>query len=321
MVKAELHCHIEGAAEPVLVERLARKHSIDLGGIIVDGAYQWEDFTSFLNAYDRAATVFRSAEDYRLLAYDYFWRLAAQEAIYGEVFASPDHAATHGVDYRDLIEGIAAGIEDAKAETDIEGRILVTCVRHLGPQSAEAVARLTHSQPHPMVTGFGMAGDERAFEVEDFIPAFRIAADAGLQLTAHAGELRGAKTVADSVEKLGVTRIGHGVRAIEDAGVVDMLVEAGIVLEVCPGSNLALGIYPSMDAHPLRQLADAGVQITVNSDDPPFFHTDLTHEYELAASVLAPHQAGTTLTRRAIEAAFVDPATRRALLKRAESAA
>ncbi len=158
MVKAEIHCHIEGAADPALVVRLAQKYNIDLNQTIRDGRYVWSDFSSFLNCYDRAASVFREPEDYRLLAYDYFSRLAGQGAIYGEVFGSSDHARLMGIGYSDLVEAIAAGIGDAEQQYGIEGRIIMTCVRHLGPEAAEAVATEVAANPHPLVTGFGMGG-------------------------------------------------------------------------------------------------------------------------------------------------------------------
>ena len=322
MLKAEIHCHIEGAADPELVLRMARKYDVDLGGTIRDGRYVWSDFTSFLNAYDRASALFRTPDDYRLLTYDYFTRLADQGAIYGEVFGSSDHAAQMGIGYRDLVDAMAAGINDAKAGTGIEGRIIMTCVRHLGPQAAEAVAELVAANPHPMVTGFGMGGDERMFEVEDFAPAFAIAADAGLGLTAHAGEFAGPDSVRAALDHLGVSRIGHGVRSIEDLALLERLHRGHIVLETCPGSNIALSVFPDFNSHPLRKLYDAGVRVTLNSDDPPYFHTNLEREYEIArdefgfdATMLAQ------CTRTAIESAFVDEGTRVQLLKRLDNPA
>jgi len=320
MLKAEIHCHIEGAADPALVLRLAQKYKLDLNHIIKDGRYVWSDFTSFLNAYDEASTVFRSPQDYRLLAYDYFSRLADQNAIYGEVFASSDHAARMGIGYTDLVNAIAAGIEDAREEFGIEGRIIMTCVRHLGPDAAEEVAEQLTNNPHPSVTGFGMGGDERAFAVEDFAPAFNAAADAGLELTAHGGEFAGAQSVRDALDHLGVSRIGHGVRAIEDPLLVERLVEEGIVLEVCAGSNISLMVYPSFEKHPLRRLLDWGVRVTLNSDDPPFFDTSLAGEYEIAAKHFGFDDAELArCTKTAIESAFVDETTRKKLLKRLDN--
>ena len=320
MVKAEIHCHIEGAADPALVMRLAHKHGVDLNNSIKDGRYVWIDFSSFLHAYDQAAAVFREPEDYRLLAYDYFSRLAGQGAIYGEVFGSSDHAALMGISYRDLVDAIAAGIEDARQEFDIEGRIIMTCVRHLGPEAAEAVANEVVANPHPLVTGFGMGGDERAFGMEDFAPAFAIAEDAGLGLTAHAGEFGGPDSVRDALDHLGVRRIGHGVRSIEDPVLVQRLVREGIVLEVCPASNIALAVYSDYERHPLRRFYEAGVRVTLNSDDPPFFHSTLANEYEIAANHFGFDQVMLDqCTRTALEAAFVDDTTRQRLMKRLDN--
>jgi adenosine deaminase len=320
MLMAEIHCHIEGAADPALVQRLARKYDVDLNDTIRDGSYVWSNFPTFLNAYDRAASVFRAPEDYRLLAYDYFSRLAAQGAIYGEVFGSSDHAALMGIGYHDLVDAIAAGIGDATNEHGIEGRIIMTCVRHLGPEVAERVASLVASNPHPMVTGFGMGGDEQAFATEDFASAFAIAGDAGLGLTSHAGEFGGPDSVSETLDHLGVTRIGHGVRSIEDERLVERLVHDGVVLEVCPASNVALAVFPDFKSHPLRRLYDAGVRLTLNSDDPPFFHSSLAQEYTIARDhfgfdPIMLHQC----TRTALDVAFVDEATRARLMKRLDN--
>ncbi len=321
MLKAEIHCHIEGAAQPRLVQRLARKYAVDLNDIIRDGRYIWSDFTTFLSCYDRASSVFREPEDYRLLTYDVFSRMADDGVIYGEVFSSPDHAAQMGISYTDLVEAMAAGIEDARQETGIEGRNIVTCVRHLGPEAAEGVADLVVSNPHPSVTGFGMGGDERAFDVEDFGSAFAIASDAGLGLTAHAGEFAGPDSVRNALDHLGISRVGHGVRAAEDPLLVERIVEEGIVLETCAGSNIALGVYPDFARHPLRNLYDAGVVVTLNSDDPPFFNTSIAREYEIAAKHFAFDDAALLqATQAAVEAAFVDEKTRTRLLKRLEKA-
>jgi len=320
MIKAEIHCHIEGAARPELVLRLARKYGVDLSDIVRDGKYLWSDFTTFLRAYDKASSIFREPEDYRLLTYDVFSRMADDGAIYAEVFSSPDHAGLMGINYTDLIEAMAAGIEDARQEFGIEGRNIVTCVRHLGPQAAERVADLVAANPHESVTGFGMGGDERAHNVEDFSTAFAIASDAGLGLTAHAGEFAGPDSVRGALDHLGVTRIGHGVRSFEDKLLVERLAQESIVLETCPGSNISLSVYDDFSSHPLRRLFDMGVPITLNSDDPPFFSTSLAREYELAKQHFGFTDAMLLqTTRNALEAAFVDEKTRQRLLKRLDN--
>lgn len=316
--KAELHCHIEGAADPALVRRLAARHGIDLDGLFTpDGSYRWHDFGSFLTAYDRASSVFRTPEDFRDLAFDYFARIAADGAIYGEIFIAPDVVAVSGIPRADYVAGLAAGLMDAEAAHGIVGRMIVVGIRHLGPDRVRATAEWTAANPHPLLTGFGLAGDETMFHPRAFADAFRIAREAGLGITAHAGELSGPASVADALDHLHVRRIGHGVRAIEDPALVRRLAAEGIVLELCPGSNVALGLYPDLAAHPFRRLMDAGVRVTINADDPPYFHTSLGEEYARLAA--AQHLSAADLaraTRTAVEAAFVDEATRARLLAR-----
>ncbi len=168
--------------------------------------------------------------------------------------SSPDHAAIAGMSYSDHLDGIAQGIEDARAETGIEARIIVTCVRHFGVEKALEVARATVRHPHPLVTGFGMGGDEAGFPPGPFAEVFRIAhEEAGLACNVHAGEFGGPDSIRAALE-LPVSRIGHGVRAIEDPALMAELAERGIVLEVCPTSNVATGVFPSYAEHPLPKL-------------------------------------------------------------------
>lgn len=313
--KAELHCHIEGAATPALVQAQARKYGVDVSHIIRDNAYVWHDFTSFLVAYDLAATLFRTAGDYADLARFHLDGLAGQGAVYAEFFISIDHARSSGSDPIQYVEGLAEGIRQARTDTGIEARMIGIGVRHLGPEAVEATARWHAEHPHPLITGFGMAGDERQYPTSAFAPAFSLARDAGLGITTHAGELAGAKSVRDSLDHLKPSRIGHGVRAIEDPSLVARLAEEETVLEICPVSNIALKIFPAYADHPLPELAAAGCRCTLNSDDPPFFRTSLAREYETAANEMALTRyqiAG--MTRNAVEAAFVDGETRARLL-------
>ncbi len=186
-----------------------------------------------------------------------------------------------------LIEAIAEGIYRARQATGIEGRIVVTGVRHVGVEAVEQAARLTVAHPHPLVTGFGMAGDERMGRVQDFKRAFDIARDGGLHLTVHAGEFGGADSVRDALDHLKVSRIGHGVRSIEDPDLVRRLADEAIVLEICPASNVVLEVYRDIASHPFPRLEQAGCVVTLSSDDPPHFHTSLENEYEIAATILA----------------------------------
>jgi len=324
VAKAELHCHLEGAASPDLVRRLAERHGIALpAGLFADtGAFAWHDFTSFLAAYDAASSCLRTGDDYRELTRDYLVACAGEGAIYVELFASPDHAAVVGLDYAALIDGIAAGIDDAAAAHGITARIIVTCIRHLGPERAGRIVDAMCAAPHAYVVGFGMAGDETVGEVADFAPAFAAAADAGYGCTVHAGELAGADSVRAALAALPVSRIGHGVRAVEDPDLLVELARRGTVLEVCPGSNIAVGVYSDYASHPLPRLLAAGCRVTLNSDDPAYFATSIGAEYDRAATAfgLDDEDLG-AITATALDAAFVDAGTRRRLTQRLAEAA
>jgi adenosine deaminase len=316
-LKAELHCHIEGAASPELVIRQARKYGSDYSPYIKNGSLVWHDFSSFLAAYDFSAGLFRSEEDYALLADHYLTSLARDGAIYSEIFTSPDHAARAGLSPKAYTDALGEGMDRARAKTGIEGRMIVTGVRHIGVESIEQAARFAARCGHKLVSGFGVAGDERVGDVEDFVRAFEIAREAGLGLTIHAGEFAGWESVKAALDHIRPSRIGHGVRAIENPDLVRRIAAEGIVLECCPGSNIALGVFPSFAHHPFAALKDAGCKMTLNSDDPPFFNTSLSQEYDNAAHHFGmDEKALAGITRAAIEAAFVDKKTRAALLAR-----
>lgn len=314
-LKAELHCHIEGAAAPELVIRQAQKYGKDHSPFIQNGSFVWNDFTSFLAAYDFAADLFRTEEDYARLSEHYLTSLARDGAIYSEVFTSPDHAIKAGLTPKAYTDALGEGMERAKAKTGIEGRMIVTGVRHVGVDSIEAAARFAAKCDHPLVTGFGVAGDERMGDFEDYVRAFEIAREAGLGITIHAGELLGWESVAAALDHIRPSRIGHGVRAIENPDLVRRIADEGIVLEVCPGSNVALKVFDSFAEHPFTRLRSAGCKVTLNSDDPPYFWTSLKREYDIAAEHFGmDEKALAATTRTAIEAAFVDRKTKSALL-------
>lgn len=315
--KAEIHCHIEGAASPALVQAQARKYNVDVSNIIQNDAFAWNNFTEFLKCYDGASMLFRTAEDYALLAESYLTELATDGCIYSETFISTDHAIAVGIAPQDYIDGLAEGMMRAKAKTGIEARMIATGLRHGGPESVLRAAKFVADNPHSLITGFGMGGDERMHHPKDLAPGFDIARQAGLGITTHAGELVGPSSVRDSLDFLKPSRIGHGVRAIEDPALVKRLVEEQIVLECCPGSNIALEVYENYAAHPFMALRAAGVPVTLNSDDPPHFHTSLAREYEIGSKEFGLSDAELTeITRVAIQAAFVDEETRQKLLKK-----
>jgi len=316
--KAELHVHLEGTAPPHLVRRIAERNGLTVpdGVFAAPDRFAWRDFLDFLHTYDMAASVIRTGEDYRDIAYEYLSACARQDAIYVELIASPDHAALVGVDDAEHLDGIAAGIDAARAEHGIEARILLTCIRNYGVEQAVRVAAYAAGRPHPYVVGFQMAGDEAGYPPGPFAEAYAIAAGAGLGCSVHAGEWAGAESVRAALE-LPVTRIAHGVRAIEDPGLVDELASRGVVLECCPTSNVVLGVFDSYEAHPLPALRSAGVRVTLASDDPPYFGASVGGEYAIARERFGMDDDDLReLTRTAIEASFAEPGLRRALLDR-----
>ena len=218
--KAELHVHLEGTAPPELIGRIARRNGLPVpdGLLGDDERFTYTDFLDFLAAYDRAASVIRTGEDYRDVTYEYLRSCAEQGAIYVELTASPDHAALVGLSDAEHLDGIARGIDDARAH-GIEGRILISAVRNFGVEQALRVASHAAERPHPYVVGFSMAGDEENFPAHLFAEPYAIAAQAGLGCTMHAGEWAGPESVRAALE-LPITRISHGVRAIEEPALV-----------------------------------------------------------------------------------------------------
>ncbi|MDQ6775750.1 MAG: adenosine deaminase [Actinomycetota bacterium] len=306
--KAELHVHLEGTAPPELVRRMAERNGVSLPDRLLNehGRFHYTDFLDFLRTYDLSASVIRTRQDYRDMTYEYLCDCAAGGAVYVELTASPDHARAVGLTDEDHLGGIAQGIEAARRDHGIESRILISAVRNFGVERALRVARHAAEWPHPYVVGFSMAGDEAGFPAGDFAEAYAIAAAAGLGCTIHAGEWAGPASVRAALT-LPVTRIDHGVRAIEDPLLVHELAERGMVLNCCPTSNVVLGVYDRYENHPLPTLRAAGVKVTLGSDDPPYFGATIAGEYRVCAERmgLSEHDLR-EITRTAIDAAFCD---------------
>jgi adenosine deaminase len=317
IAKAELHVHLEGTAPPDLIARIAARNGLVLpdGMLSDDGQFHYSDFLHFLRTYDLAASVIRTPEDYRDITYEYLAEVAGEGGIYVELTASPDHAALVGLSDEDHLRGIAAGIDDARQDHGIEARILLSAVKNFGIEQAMRVARHAAEHPHPYVVGFSMAGDER-LPLASFEEAFAVAADAGLGCTVHAGEWEGPDTIRAALA-LPVTRIDHGVRAIEDPELVSEIAESGITLNTCPTSNVVLGVYPSYAEHPLPRLRAAGVRVTLGSDDPPYFGATIGGEYTVCAEQFGCDDDDLReITATAIDAAFCDESLRTELRSR-----
>ena len=318
--KIELHHHLEGAAPPAFVRDMARAKGLDVSGIFdAQGAYKYRDFLQFLDVYEAATAPFKSPDDYALLTAIVLGEAAEQGVVYVESFLSPDFCGGRDPGaWREYLVAMDEAAQGAEA-MGITLRGIVTAIRHFGPEAAVETARCAQETAGGFITGFGLAGDEGAGHPRDFAYAFDMAREAGLRLTAHAGEWGGPQAIRDTLEHLKVERIGHGVRAIEDPKLVEYLAAAGIVLEVCPGSNVALGVYPDWASHPVAKLREAGVRVTISTDDPPFFHTDMTREYDELNRAFGWDEADfAALNKVALEAAFCDDDTRAFIAHRLE---
>jgi adenosine deaminase len=313
--------HLEGTAPPDLIRRLAERNGMPVpeGVFATPQRFAYTDFLDFLRTYDLAASVIRTGDDYRDVTYEYLAGCAGEGAIYVELTASPDHAALVGLSDEEHLDGIARGIDDARADHGIEGRILISAVRNFGVEQALRVARYAADRPHPYVVGFSMAGDEENYPAGQYAEVFEIAAGAGLGCTVHAGEWAGAHSVRAALE-LPVTRIGHGVRAIEDPALVQELAEREVVLECCPTSNVVLNAFPSYEEHPLPRLRAAGVKVTLGSDDPPYFGASIGGEYAVCSEHFGyDDETLREITRTAIEAAFCEETLKNHLIRQLEA--
>ena len=321
--KVELHLHLEGAAPPAFVRGLAAEQKIDISGIFDErGNYAYTDFWHFLKVYEAATSVLTTPADYARLTRAVLAESAASGVVYSECFLSPDFCGGRDVGaWCEYLHAIREAAEEAERQDGITLRGIVTPIRHFGPEKAREVALCAAETAGDWLVGFGLAGDEKVGRPRDFAWSFDCAREAGLRLTCHAGEWGGPDSVRDAVRDLRVERIGHGVRAIEDPALVDELAEAGIVLEVCPGSNVALKLYPNFRAHPIEELLERGVKVTVSTDDPPFFHTTMAREYDALAEAFGwDDGVFRQIADTSIRAAFCMEETRDKILKRLEKA-
>ncbi len=321
--KIELHLHLEGAAPPAFIRGLSKEKKIDISGIFTEsGGYRFKDFWDFIKIYEAACTVLQGPQDFYRLTLAVLQESAASGVVYSEAFISPDFCGGGDLGaWREYLHAIEEAAAEAEKTAGITLRGIVTCIRHFGPEKARKAARCAAETKGNFICGFGIAGDEKIGAPSDYLWSFDCAREAGLRLTAHAGEWGGPNSVRDAVRDLGVERIGHGVRAIEDLALVDELAEKGIVLEVCPGSNVALGLYPSFRDHPIARLDKRGVKVTISTDDPPFFHTTMTREYEMLNRAFDWDEAEfARLNRQALDAAFCDADTKKKIANRLEPA-
>ncbi|KTC64499.1 adenosine deaminase (plasmid) [Legionella adelaidensis] len=316
--KAELHVHLEGTISPTLAKMLAKRNKLQIppGLISEDGtSYLYRDFLHFLKVYDTLADLIKTPEDYYDVTFEYLKELALEDTIYVEMMYSPDHAEkTTGAPSINNLEAIQKAIDDAQEKHDIVGRIILTAVRHFGQDASIRVVKEASKKLVPCVTGFGLGGDEINFPPKLFKRAYQMANDLGLECTVHAGEFAPASGMIEAMENLPIKRIGHGVQSIYSPEAVAMVKDRDIALEVCPSSNIQLGLFKNFTEHPFPKFLEEGVKISIGSDDPPFMSTTLPEEYKRVQKAYQYDDATMNrITEMAIDYAFVDEQTKKKL--------
>jgi adenosine deaminase len=287
--KAELHVHLEGAIRPQTLLTLAQRNGVDLPATNLQELQQWfayRNFDHFIEIFFLVSNCLKTAEDYELIAYEFGEEMARQNIRYAEVtFSVSTHYYPLGIDHDTYFSGLNRGRERARQDFGVEMRWVFDIVRDVKDETesrkrADFTMRVAIECMHDGVVALGLGGSDANYPPEYFATWFEKARSEGLHSTPHAGECAGPASVWGALRTLGAERIGHGVRSIEDPVLVRHLAEQRIPLEICPGSNVCLGIYPNFAAHPLPRLYAAGVQLSVNSDDPPLFNVTLNQDVE-----------------------------------------
>jgi len=323
--KIQLHCHLEGALRAATFIELCEAYRLSTryrpgeeveGPREIESVYQFADFREFLLTFAAVNRALRTPGDYARMAREFVADALAQRVIYGEIFVSPSvwEFFHPELDLRDAFAAIVHELRAARVH-GAEFALIVDLTRNFGPQSALATARLAASLTDADVIGIGLGGDEARFPAPLFAPAFEFARAHGLHAVAHAGEADGPQSVSDAVEVLHAERIGHGVRAIEDPTVVELIRARGIPLEMCPTSNFLTGVCDREREHPFMQLDRAGVLVTIDADDPTLFGTSITDEYRYVAQC-AGRDTLVRFVEQAADASFLDNPARNALKRR-----
>jgi len=326
--KAELHVHHVGSASPAIVSELAMRHP---GVVPVDPDeltrfFEFRDFAHFVEVYLAVVALIRTDDDVRYLTYEVARELAtAQQVRYAELTCTPYTSVLPDDPDRGIpIEAYTEALEDARVAAERDFGIVLRWIYDIpgesGMPAADATLSFATNNRVDALVGFGLGGPEIGVARPQFKQHFDAARRVGLHSVPHAGETTGPETVWDAIRILGAERIGHGTSAAQDPALLSYLGRVGIPLEVCPSSNVATHAVASLEEHPIRAFRDAGITITINSDDPSMFGTTLNREYEIAADLLALDADGVAdLARASVRASFAEPETKGALLEQIET--
>lgn len=312
--KAELHVHHVGSASPRIVSELATRHPGTVPSDLDElrRFYEFRDFDHFIEVYLAVVDLIRTPEDINYLTYEIAREMTGQGLRYAELTCTPYTSVWPHEDGRGMpIEAYTEAIEEARTAAERDFGLVLRWIYDIpgeaGLRAAESTLGFALNHRPDGLIGFGLGGPEVGVPRPQFQPYFDAARSAGLHCVPHAGETTGPETVWDAVRHLGAERIGHGTSSAQDRALLEHLAETGISLEVCPSSNIATRAVATLDEHPLREFREAGVMITINSDDPPMFGTTLNREYEIAADLLDLDNAGVAeLARTAVRVSFAD---------------
>jgi aminodeoxyfutalosine deaminase len=326
--KAELHLHLEGSIRPETAVELAERHDVKLTVQEVAARYNYSNFAGFIEAFKWVTSFLRDPEDYAHITTKLLEELIRQNVVYAELTISA------GVMLRRMqnveanftaIREVCEGVRFSRLRTGW----IVDAARQFGPEAAMEVARCAAKLHRSGVIAFGMGGDELAFPAVNFRPAFDLARSEGLHIVCHAGEIGGPESVREAVEILGAERVGHGIAVMNDPVLAESLATRHVVLENCLSSNLLTGALAkqtgkpdaSVADHPLAKLIAQGLLVTLSTDDPAMFHTDLLTEYSYAASLGLSSKQLLQLAEQSFSAAFLPPVEKRQLLEDFRAAA
>ena len=316
MPKVELHLHIDGSLRAPRLLELAGKHGVELpyaGVEEVEKAYDFEDLQSFLDLYYLGASVLRDEDDFYLLLADYLEVCRAQNIVHCEIMVEPQTYLPQGVSLETVVQGFDRAIREAKGGWKQSVVLILSFLRHL-PEK-DCLAMLEAADPYrEHFVAIGLASSEKDFPPRGFQNLYRAAADRGYRLSAHAGEEGPASYVREALDLLNVERVDHGVQAVDDENLLEVLASRRIPLTVCPLSNVRLCVYGSLREHRIFELPERGVCVTVNSDDPAYFGGDLLENFAALERELGMTRAqALALVRNGIEAAFLEPEAKAAL--------
>ncbi|HXU44267.1 MAG TPA: adenosine deaminase [Thermoanaerobaculia bacterium] len=319
MPKVELHLHLEGAMRPGVLFDLARRNRVELPAADEAGLQDWfrfRDFPHFVDVYLTCSRCLAAPEDFKLLAADVLAEQARQNVVYTEAHFTISTHIGNGADGEAVRAALEEAVVEAERAAGVTLRFIPDIVRNVGLVSADRTLEWALGDRTGRVAAIGLAGIEKGFPNEPFREHFEAARRAGLGVVAHAGEHGGPDSIRSTLDVAAPDRLDHGVRAVEDPDLLADLVRSRIPLDVCPSSNVCLGVVPDLASHPFDRLRRAGANVNVNTDDPPFFDTDLTTEYLRLAQTFgygAADLAGLSLA--ALRAAFL-PVERKAEMER-----